>query len=63
LCFYVHPQYCKTEQHTSALSGRAWLNKLLPGHPDHIYIALGMHRHVFLALVLQLHVMGHMESQ
>ncbi|KAJ7917950.1 hypothetical protein B0H13DRAFT_1607978 [Mycena leptocephala] len=59
---YVYPQYCKTDLHTSALSGRAWLDKLLSGHPDRIYIALGMRRHVFLALVLQLRAMGHMES-
>jgi hypothetical protein len=60
---FIHPQYCKTDLHNSALSGRAWLNELLTGHPDRIYIALGMRRHVFLALVLQLRVMGHMESQ
>lgn len=60
---YVYPQYCKTDLHTSALSGRAWLDELLSGHPDRIYIALGMRRHVFLALVLQLRAMGHMESR
>ncbi|KAJ7934078.1 hypothetical protein B0H13DRAFT_1533850, partial [Mycena leptocephala] len=60
---YVYPQYCKTDLHTSALSGRAWLDELLSGHPDRIYIALGMHRHVFLALVVQLRAMGHMESR
>ncbi|KAJ7939933.1 hypothetical protein B0H13DRAFT_1586712 [Mycena leptocephala] len=60
---YVYPQYCKTDLHTSALSGHACLDELLSGHPDRIYIALGMCRHVFLALVLQLHVMGHMESR
>ncbi|KAJ6595921.1 hypothetical protein B0H10DRAFT_2089694, partial [Mycena sp. CBHHK59/15] len=36
---YITPQYIKTELHTSALSGRAWLNELLSGHPDRIYIA------------------------
>ncbi|KAJ7635594.1 hypothetical protein DFH06DRAFT_1139501 [Mycena polygramma] len=60
---YVYPQYCKNDLHNSALSGRAWLNELLAGHPDRIYIALGMRRHVFLALVLQIRAMGHMESQ
>ncbi|KAJ7196897.1 hypothetical protein B0H12DRAFT_1038097, partial [Mycena haematopus] len=60
---FVYPQYCKTDMHTSALSGRAWLDELLAGHPNRIYIALGMRRHVFLALVLQLRLMGHMESQ
>jgi hypothetical protein len=60
---YVYPQYCKAELHTSALTGRAWVAELLTGHPDHIYIALGMRRHVFLALILQIRAMGHMESQ
>ncbi|KAJ6609076.1 hypothetical protein B0H10DRAFT_2065846 [Mycena sp. CBHHK59/15] len=36
---YITPQYIKTELHTSAPSGRAWLNELLSGHPDRIYIA------------------------
>ncbi|KAJ7128625.1 hypothetical protein C8R44DRAFT_615708, partial [Mycena epipterygia] len=48
--------------HTSALSGRAWLDELLSGHPDCIYIALGMRCHIFLALVLQLRMIRHMES-
>ncbi|KAF7349661.1 putative transposase [Mycena sanguinolenta] len=60
---YVYPQYCKEDMHTSALSGRAWLNELLVGHPKRIYIALGMRRHVFLALVLQIRALGYMESQ
>jgi hypothetical protein len=60
---YIYPQYCKQDLHNSALSGRAWLDELLTGHPDRIYIALGMRRHVFLALVLQLRAMGHIESQ
>ncbi|KAJ7892100.1 hypothetical protein B0H14DRAFT_2196484, partial [Mycena olivaceomarginata] len=54
VAMFIMPQYCKTEMHTSALSGRAWLDELLTGHPDPIYIALGMCRHVFLALVLVL---------
>jgi hypothetical protein len=56
---YVYPQYCKEDLHNSALSGCAWLNELLSGHPNRIYIALGMRRHVFLALILQLRAMGH----
>ncbi|KAJ7216004.1 hypothetical protein GGX14DRAFT_316041, partial [Mycena pura] len=60
---YVTPQFLKEDLHTSALSGRSWLNELLVGHPDRIYIALGMRRHVFLALVLQIRVLGYMEAQ
>ncbi|KAJ6533707.1 hypothetical protein B0H19DRAFT_964955, partial [Mycena capillaripes] len=40
-----------------------YLYELLTGHPDHIDITLGMRRHVFLALVLVLRTMGHIESQ
>ena len=60
---YIYPHYCKEDLHDSALSGCAWLNELLSGHPGWIYIALGMHCHVFLALILQLCAMGHSESQ
>lgn len=63
VALYVYPQYCKEDLHTSALSGRAWLDELLHGHGDRIYIALGMRRHVFLALVFQLRALGHMESE
>ncbi|KAJ7765580.1 hypothetical protein B0H16DRAFT_1309714 [Mycena metata] len=63
VALYAYPQYCKSELHDSALSGRAWLDELLNRHPDRIYIAFGMRRHVFLALVVQLRLMGHMESQ
>jgi hypothetical protein len=54
VALHVYPQYCKEDLHISALSGRAWLDELLHGHGDRIYIALGMIRHVFLALVFQL---------
>jgi phosphotransferase system glucose/maltose/N-acetylglucosamine-specific IIC component len=63
MMMHVAPQYNKEDLHTSALSGHAWLNELLVGHPDRIYIALGMHRHVFLALVFQIHALGYMEAQ
>ncbi|KAF7322355.1 putative transposase [Mycena chlorophos] len=61
----LSPQYDKMPLHTSMLTGRAWLDELLhPGaHPNRIYIALGMRRHVFLALVVKLRAMGFMESE
>ncbi|KAJ7779111.1 hypothetical protein B0H16DRAFT_1300291 [Mycena metata] len=49
---YLYPQYCKEDMHDSALSGHAWLNELLNHHPECIYIAFGMHRHVFLSLAI-----------
>jgi hypothetical protein len=63
VAIFIMPQYCKTELHTFALSGCEWLDELLTGHPDCIYIALGMCHHVFLALVLVLHTMGHCETK
>jgi hypothetical protein len=60
---FTAPQYCKEAMHTSVLSGRAWLDELLNGHPDRIYIALGMRKHVFLALVIQIRLMGYVEAQ
>ncbi|KAJ7058843.1 hypothetical protein C8F01DRAFT_966362, partial [Mycena amicta] len=43
--------------------GPAWLNEILNGHLDRIYIALGMRRHVFLALVLQIQAPSYLESE
>ncbi|KAJ6587982.1 hypothetical protein B0H19DRAFT_865314, partial [Mycena capillaripes] len=60
---YIYRQYCNTDLQDSVLPGRGWLAELLNSHQKHIYIALGMRQHVFLALVLQLYLMGHMESQ
>ncbi|KIK42154.1 hypothetical protein CY34DRAFT_39355, partial [Suillus luteus UH-Slu-Lm8-n1] len=37
--------------HTSALTGHAWVCKLLTGHPDHIKHNLGVNLEVFEALV------------
>ena len=51
---HIAPQILREDLHTSALSGRAWLDKLLGGHADRMYIAMGMRRHVFLALVFQI---------
>ncbi|KAJ6613930.1 hypothetical protein B0H10DRAFT_192463 [Mycena sp. CBHHK59/15] len=48
---------------TLSLSGRAWLDELLVGHADRIYIAMGMRRHVFLALVFQIRMLGYIEAQ
>ncbi|KAJ7098908.1 hypothetical protein C8R44DRAFT_577451, partial [Mycena epipterygia] len=51
---YASPLYWKQEYHTSALSGRGWVNELLVGHPKRIKTELGMRLHVFIALVAQL---------
>jgi hypothetical protein len=51
---YASPHYWKQDYHTSALTGEAWVNELIYGHPDRIWIELGMRVHVFLALVAEL---------
>ena len=34
---YQTPNYWRQPYHTSALSGEAWVNELIHGHPDRIY--------------------------
>ncbi|KAH8798560.1 hypothetical protein DL96DRAFT_1449562, partial [Flagelloscypha sp. PMI_526] len=36
--------------HTSKLTGQAWVEELIHGHPERIHSELGMHVHVFLFL-------------
>lgn len=61
MSIFLAPTYTKEDLHTSALSGRAFVQELLTGHPDAIYITLGMRKHVFLALVLQIRLLGYIE--
>ena len=49
--------------HTSALTGHAWVVELLTGHPERIRCELGVHQHVFLALIEELRQMGHTNSR
>lgn len=55
---YSSPHYWKQPYHTSALSGNAWVQELLHGHPDHIRNELGMRLHAFLAFVGELRQNG-----
>ena len=45
--------------HTSILTGEGWVRELLAGHPEHIHCELGVHSHVFLKLIEELHRLGH----
>jgi len=49
--------------HTSILTGQGWVDELLEGHSEHIHTELGMHKHVFLALVSKLQDLGHTNSK
>jgi hypothetical protein len=59
---YQSPGYWTQPYHTSALSGQAWVDELIQGHPDRIYNELGMHLHVFLAFVANLRALGGLET-
>lgn len=51
---YSNTYYNKTPYHDSALSGAAWVCELLRGHPERIRAELGVHKHVFKALITSL---------
>jgi hypothetical protein len=60
---FATPLYAKTPYHTSALSGQDWVLELINGHPECICCELGVHKHVFRALVAYLENIGHTHSQ
>jgi hypothetical protein len=49
--------------HTSILTGEGWVTELLHGNPRCIRCKLGVHHHVFEALVSELRGMGHTNSR
>ena len=49
--------------HTSILSGAGWIVELLNGHPERIHTELGVHKHVFKALVQELKENNYMHSK
>jgi hypothetical protein len=51
---YAQPLYDKTPYHTSALTGEAWVQELLTGHPERIRNELGVHKEVFEELIRSL---------
>jgi hypothetical protein len=53
----------KEPYHTSILMGEGWVQELLNGHPECIHCEIGIHLHVFMELVLQLHSIGHTNSR
>ncbi|KAJ3718775.1 hypothetical protein C8R42DRAFT_531839, partial [Lentinula raphanica] len=63
IAVYTSPYYAKVEYHNSALSGHAWLQELLKGHPDCIHMELGVRHHVFWALCLKLRLLGCDDTQ
>jgi hypothetical protein len=55
--------HMKEPYHTSILSGYAWVQELLHGHPERIRTELGVHKEVFLALIQELQSMGHGDTK
>lgn len=60
---YMTPFLDKEPYHTSILSGHAWVQELLNGHPDRIKNELGMRKNVFCALVRELQACGLQDSK
>jgi len=60
---YSQRYYNKIPYHNSALSGAAWVCKLLRGHPKCICKKLEVHKHVFRALIVVLQDAGHTRSK
>src|SRR6266446_6567986 len=59
----IQHYYMKEPYHTSILSGYAWLQELLHGHPEHICTELGILKEVFHALIRELQSMGHGDTR
>ena len=55
--------YQNVPYHTSILMGKGCVRELLGGHPERIRCELGVHSHVFTALVLELRESGHQHSR
>jgi hypothetical protein len=57
------PLYLRTPYHTSALSGAAWVNELLTGHPKRIRNELGVYRGTFTILLQAMRSAGVQSSR
>jgi hypothetical protein len=59
----IYRYHMKEPYHTSILSGYAWVQELLHGHPERIRTELGVHKEVFHALIGKLQSMGHGDTK
>ena len=60
---YAAPLYDKTPYRTSALSGEDWVLELINCHQERIHCELGVHKHIFQALIAYLENIGHTHSR
>jgi hypothetical protein len=59
---YVTSHLIKTPMYNSTLSGQAWLQELLSGHPVRFHDNIGMSKHVFRKLVHELQMYAGLED-
>ena len=59
----IRSRYLKQPWHTSVLTGQMWVIELLAGHPERIRTELGVHKHVFYAIIDELRELGHTDSK
>jgi hypothetical protein len=59
----IKQYYLKEPYYTSILSGWGWVHELRNGHPERIRTELGVHKHVFDALIFELLIMGYHDSK
>lgn len=57
------PRYFPEPYHTSILSGHAWIEEMLNGHPEYMKKELGVPAHVFEEFVLELRRCGVKDSK
>ena len=58
ICLYSSSNHWKQPYHTFKLSGHAWVQELIHGHPERIQNELGMRVHVFVVFVGELRACG-----
>lgn len=59
---HMIPHLIKRPMYNSALSGQAWLQELLNGHPVRFHDTIGMSKHVFWKLLHELRVYAGLED-
>jgi hypothetical protein len=55
--------YNKLPYHRSILSGQGWVLEMMCGHPEYIRCELGVHLHVFEAILSTLRELGYQDSR
>ena len=62
MTLYIAPHIIKMTMHDSILSGEAWFQELLAGHPSQFYNNLGMSKLAFLKLVHNLQMYANLQD-